>query len=103
MIMVYKIIYGIDGCPFDKFFTFADYQSTRGNSYKLFKQLNHLNVRKYSFSQRIVNDWNSLSCDVVQSPLLNQIWTITGLINILNILNSPSPPLVMIWFNKTLS
>jgi len=67
---MYKIIHRVDGCPFDIFFTFADYQSTRGNSYKLFKQFNHLNVRKYSFSQRIVNE-NSLSSDVVQSPNIN--------------------------------
>ena len=62
------IIHGVDGCPLDKFFTFSDYQSTRGNGYKFFKQFNHLNVRKYSFSQRIVNDWNSLLCNVIQSP-----------------------------------
>ena len=70
--IMYKIIHRVDGCPFDIFFTFADYQSTRGNSYKLFKQFNHLNVRKYSFlpgfSQRIVNNQNSLSRDVIQSP-----------------------------------
>ena len=27
-----------------------------------------INVRRYSFSQRVVNDWNSLPTEVVQVP-----------------------------------
>jgi len=58
MIMVYKIIHGIDGCAFDNFFILTDYQSPISYGYKLFKQFNLLNVRKYSLFQQIVNDWN---------------------------------------------
>jgi len=37
---------------------------TRSNGYKLSKNFCHL---KYSFSQRVINDWNSLPADVVQA------------------------------------
>ena len=67
MIMVYKIIHGLDGSPFDMFFMYHDVP-TRSNGYKLFKKFCHLNVRKYSFSQRVVNDWNTLPIEVVQAP-----------------------------------
>ena len=40
----------------------------RLNGYKLFKRFCHFNVRKYSFSQRVVNDWNILPIEVVQVP-----------------------------------
>ena len=40
---------------------------TRGNSLKLAKPSCSSDVRKYFFSNRIVDAWNSLS-DVVQSP-----------------------------------
>ena len=33
---------------------------TRGNKYKLLNQSFHYDVRKYSFTPRIVNTWNSL-------------------------------------------
>ena len=67
MIMVYKIIHGLDGSPFDMFFMYHD-EPTRSNGYKLFKKFCRLNVRKYRFSQRVVNDWNTLPIEVVQAP-----------------------------------
>ena len=59
MIMVYKIARGLSGCPFQKFFCINNYTSTRNNGFKIYKQFSH-NTRKYSFSQRVINDWNSL-------------------------------------------
>ena len=67
MITVYKIIHGFDGSPFDMFFMYHDVP-TRSNGYKLFKKFCRLNVRKYSLSQRVVNDWNTLPIEVVQAP-----------------------------------
>ena len=49
------------------FFVYRDVP-TRSNGYKLFKKFCHLNIRKYSFSQRVVNDWNSSPTEVVQAP-----------------------------------
>jgi len=43
-------------------------ECTRGNSLKLAKPSCSSDVRKYFFSHRIVDAWNSLSDVVVQSP-----------------------------------
>ena len=42
-----------------------DYCLTRGNSQKLRSIRTHYNVRKYSFSIRIINIWNSSPESVV--------------------------------------
>ena len=68
MIMIYKITHGISGCPFENFFTINSYMSTRNNGLKFYKHHSHLNVRKHSFSQRVINDWNTLPSDIIQSP-----------------------------------
>ena len=38
---------------------------TRGHDFILMKGPSRLDVRKYSFSQRTVNEWNKLSADCV--------------------------------------
>ena len=43
----------------------------RGHSLKLHKFRSNLDIRKFSFSQRIVNEWNLLTEHVVLSPSLN--------------------------------
>ena len=35
---------------------------------KLFKHFCHLNVRKFSFAQRIIDDWNQLPTFLIESP-----------------------------------
>ena len=44
---------------------------TRGNKYKLIKDSFRLDIRKYSFSARIVNIWNSLPNQVVDVNTVN--------------------------------
>lgn len=45
---------------------------TRGHQYKLFKQRTHnIDTRKYCFTNRVVDAWNSLPEDVVNSDTLN--------------------------------
>ena len=69
MIMVYLIVKGLEGITFDNLFVHHyGNTSTRLNGYKLYKQFSHLNIRKYSFSQRTINDWNSLPRDIIESP-----------------------------------
>ena len=46
--------------------------NTRGNNYKLLNQSFHYDARKYCFSARIVNIWNSLPNDVVDVNNVNQ-------------------------------
>ena len=71
MIQVYKIMHGIDKVDKDKVFTMHTYAATRGHSLKLFKRRSRLLVRANSFSHRVVDNWNSLTEDIVNAPSLN--------------------------------
>jgi len=44
---------------------------TRGNKYKLIKDSFRLDIKKYSFSSRIVNTWNSLPNQLVDVNSVN--------------------------------
>ena len=46
---------------------------TRGHNYTLVKKQSRLDVRKYSFSQRTINLWNTLSIDCVHAISVNMI------------------------------
>ena len=72
MIQVYKIISGIDRVDPDRIFEFRKNSTTRGHEKKLFKHMSRLNVRKEAFSQRTVNDWNSLPQTVIEAETLDQ-------------------------------
>lgn len=68
MIETYKIISGIYKQNSETFFKFRNSNRTRGNDKKIYKTFSRLNIRKYFFSQRIVDIWNSLPNNVVNSP-----------------------------------
>ena len=71
LIQIYKILNGIDKVEKDKLFTMATYQATRDNPMKIYKERPRLNVRANSFSNRIVNAWNTLPRRVIMAPSLN--------------------------------
>ena len=71
MLQTYKIMHNIDNLNPSEIFTLDDNSRTRGHPFKIKKQSFNLDVRKYSFSNRIVNDWNSLPTEVVLAPSLN--------------------------------
>ena len=71
VIQVYKILHNIDKVDKNKLFTLSGYTATRGHSLKLFKRRSRLKIRANSFSNRVVDVWNSLSEQVVQAPSLN--------------------------------
>jgi hypothetical protein len=81
MIETFKIInniYDPEACPT---LQHAAYLSTRGHGNKLFKMHSVKNIRKYSFSCRIVDVWNSLPAHVIQAPVLMHLkidWIDTG-------------------------
>ena len=74
MIQVYKIIYEHDRLNPDHFFQLAD-TPTRGHSLKLSKPRCRTNVRKNTFSHRVIDDWNSLPEVVVQAPTIDAFKT----------------------------
>jgi len=69
--MTYKIINGLIDVDMSYLFTVnANGNHTRSNGLKLCKSRFNSNTRKFSFSQRIINDWSSYSLpnDVVSAP-----------------------------------
>ena len=53
------------------FFKINTSKVTRGHDFTLVEGQNRLDFRKYSFSQRTVNEWNKLSADCVHSSSVN--------------------------------
>ena len=45
---------------------------TRGHGMKIMKQPSTLNLRKFCFSHRVVDDWNSLPSKVVEARDVEQ-------------------------------
>ena len=70
LIEVFKIFKGYDNLDPSIFFVKAN-TVCRGHCYKLQKFRSNLDIRKFSFSQRIVNEWNLLTDHIVLSPSLN--------------------------------
>nr|XP_054765151.1 uncharacterized protein LOC129271925 [Lytechinus pictus] len=70
MIQVFKIIHGFERIPGDTFFVYAT-GNTRGHSLKLSKPRCLTKIRQDVFSQRIINDWNSLPEEVVTAQTVN--------------------------------
>jgi len=50
----------------------SEVHQTRGHSFKLSKASTSLNVRKFYFSNSIINDWNDLTEHIVSATSLNQ-------------------------------
>ena len=44
---------------------------TRGHSYKIKKQCSSSDLRKFFFSQRVVDKWNALEEEVVEAETVN--------------------------------
>ena len=70
LIEVFKIMRGLEGLRRDDFFI-MDHRKSRGHSYKIFKQRPRLNIRKYYFANRIVDEWNNLPREAVQAESVN--------------------------------
>ena len=68
MITVFRIVYGLQGVPFENLFQFHN-TITRGNGYKLYKYFCHLNLCKFTFSQlrELIEEWNILPTLIIES------------------------------------
>ena len=71
MIQMYKMLKGQVSLDFSDFFTLADDLRSRGHSYKIKKNYCRLDARKNFFSQRVVDLWNRLPQEVLDSGSLN--------------------------------
>jgi len=71
MIKVFKIVNNFYHLQAAVKLNFNTFSTTRGNKYKLQKSSCHYNIRKYSFSSRVVNMWNSLPNDMVETDTIN--------------------------------
>jgi len=72
MIEVFKLLEGIENVEYNQFFTLATTcYALRGHDKKLVKTRSRLDVRKYFFSQRVVNSCNGLPANVVQASSVN--------------------------------
>jgi hypothetical protein len=56
---------------FRKMFHISNNTFLRGNSMKLFKTRCRLNIRKNFFNQRVIDKWNKLPNNVLQSNTVN--------------------------------
>ena len=66
---VYKIVNGVLDVCFEDFFEWQpNFRNTRGNGLKIKMPISRLDVKKYSFSSRVVKIWNSLPGNVVHAP-----------------------------------
>ena len=72
MIEVYKTITGKNKMDSSTLFKLQDNNRTRGHSLKLEKGRNRLDIRKNFFSQRVINNWNALPREIVESESTNK-------------------------------
>ncbi len=67
--IAYKIFHGsLEGVQWRDFFQMVDTSKLRGHSLKMKKQRSRLEVRKFTFSKRVVNLWNGLPTNVITAP-----------------------------------
>jgi len=70
LIEAFKMISGIS-TPLLKSMELSSINNLRGHNIKLKKNRSHLDVRKFFFSERLVNRWNSLDPDIVCAKSVN--------------------------------
>ena len=72
LIETYKILTGKECIESHKFFTLHEGNyDLRGHQYKLYKDRSRLDLRKFYFSQRVVDSWNKLPCHIVEAETVN--------------------------------
>ena len=68
---VFKIVNSYEGVDRNMFFKLKEGSRTRGHKAALVKEQCRLDLRKYSFSQRVINEWNKLPNDCVNASSVN--------------------------------
>ena len=70
-IEVFKILNGYENIDRNMFFLLKKNSRARGHEVKIVNDQCRLDIRKYSFSQRTINEWNKLSMDCVTASSVN--------------------------------
>ena len=70
LILMYKIVNNYFNPDFSNAITFST-TSTRGHHFKLFKHHTRLQICSNFYFNRIINDWNNLSSDIVSARSIN--------------------------------
>ena len=70
-IEVLKIMHGYEELNKDMFFRIKNDSRTRGHSLALVKCHSRLDIRKHTFSQKVVNDWNKLPEECINATSIN--------------------------------
>ena len=68
---VFKILNRYENIDRNIFFSLKKDNRTRGHEVTLAKDHCRLDIRKYSFSQMAINEWNKLSTDCVTASTVN--------------------------------
>ena len=71
LIQLFKMYRGFSRPAFDTMFQFVGHDKTRGHALKLAKHCTSLNVRHNFFSERVIDNWNRLSMEVVEAESVN--------------------------------
>ena len=72
-----KSLHGIYDTTVSTCLSCCQFSATKGNNFKLVKHYCRYDIRKYGFTQRVVNSWNSLPSYVVNSISVNSFKTNT--------------------------
>lgn len=75
LLELFKIFKNMSPVKVDSMFEVAGDQRTRGHSLKLKKHRSKLDLRKYFFSERVVNRWNALDESAVSAVTINSFKT----------------------------
>jgi len=71
LLEVFRIFRGLSLISFSELFTISNITNTSGHSAKIIKNRCRLELRRYFFSERVVDRWNSLPRDVINADSLN--------------------------------
>ena len=70
LVMCFRVLNGLIDVDFHDFFDFNRGRHLRGHCQKLVVPKFRKNCRKFDFACRVINSWNSLPEEVIESPTL---------------------------------
>ena len=71
LVQVFKILHGYDDIDWRELFDIDTTSITRSNGFKLRGKRFHTDVAKKNFTYKLINEWNSLPENVVNSTSIN--------------------------------